>query len=62
MYRFTIDYYYETFHTGELNITETRRAMIIAKNKNEAIEKIKQVDEEYILLKYMCFEQLEAGK
>ena len=62
MYRFTIDYYYEKFHTGELNRTKTRRAMIIAKNKNEAIEKIKQVDEEYILLKCMCFEQLEAGK
>ena len=62
MYRFTIDYYYEKFHTGELNRTKTRRAMIIAKNKNEAIEKIKQVDEEYILLKCMFFEQLEAGK
>lgn len=62
MYRFTIDYYYEKFHTGELNRGKQRQAVVIAKTKEEAIEKIKQVDEEYILLKCMCFEQLEAGK
>ena len=51
MYRFTIQYYYEIFWNGssyQPYKDKTRTAVVYAKNTQEAIEKIKKIDECFV--------------
>lgn len=39
LYKFTIEYYYIRYHTGELNTEVSRNAIVFAENLNEAIKR-----------------------
>lgn len=45
--RISIRYYYERYHTGELNTRNTRLATVYANTLDGAIKKVKQVDPDY---------------
>ena len=57
-YRFTIDYYFVRYHTGNLCKTQTRKAVIIAPNKAEVLRKLSDVDESWIAVANMVFEEV----
>lgn len=52
MYKFTIVYYYEKFTVGPFegctNLDKTRKAIVCAKDVQEAEEKIAQLDNSFI--------------
>lgn len=48
MYKFTIEYYFERYHTGALNYNSKRQGRVFANNRSEAIAKIKEIDDNYI--------------
>lgn len=58
MFRFTIEYYYERHHTGSINVDVTRKAVVIANNKEEALEKIQRADADYICVAELLFEEM----
>lgn len=61
MNRFTIEYYYEKYHTGTVNCDKARTAVVFAKNKQEAIAKVRSVDDLFISIKNMTFEEIQGG-
>lgn len=61
MYKFTIEYYYEKCCKDDMKFIETRIGVVYARNKTEAIEKLKKVDENYITFKDLTFEECCAG-
>ena len=62
MYKFTIEYYYERYHTGALNPNKTRTGVVFAKNRSEAISKIELVDNNYLGIKNVTFEEADDGR
>ena len=61
MYRFTIEYYFERYHTGALNYSRTRTGVALANNRKEAIEKVCKADSEYIRSANITFEEVKEG-
>lgn len=61
MYKFTIEYYFERYHTGALNYSRTRTGVVYANNRNEAVEKLREVDNSYIGSASLTFEELKQG-
>ena len=61
MYKFTIEYCFERFHTGEFNYNCTRTGVVFAKSRNEAIKKLREVDDDYGCSKHITFEEVEEG-
>ena len=59
IYKFTIEYYCERYHNGDLNYLVTRTCVVFAKNRDEAVSKARLVDDNYISIKNMTFEQIE---
>ena len=57
-YKFTIEYYFSRWHTGELNIKQTRIAILTASNRKEALEKVFDVDDNFIDVASMRFEEI----
>lgn len=58
MYAFTIEYYYEYYHTGNLNTVDTRTAIVYADNRGEAIKKVKEADDDFVCSKSISFAEL----
>ena len=58
MYKFTIEYYYERYHTGALNPNKTREASVLANTRKEAIGKIKDADACYLGIANAKFEEV----
>ena len=61
MNKFTIEYYYEKFHTGVLNYNKTRTAVVFANGREGAISKVRLADNNYIDIKNMTFEEVLQG-
>lgn len=59
MYKFTIKYYFEKYHTGATNTEATREAVVFAKTKTEARSKICAVDGDFIGIARLEFEEME---
>ena len=55
MYKFTIEYYHEKYHTGDINYNKTRAATVFAKDRESAISKIRLADNDYIGVAFMQF-------
>ncbi len=62
MFEFKIDYYFENYHTGSLNTDKFRKATVKAEDKEAAIEKIKQADNEFIQIKELKFNEIGGQK
>lgn len=62
MYKFTIEYYFERYHTGALNPNKTREAVVLANNRAEAIKKIKAVDDCYLGVANARFEEMVGDR
>lgn len=58
MYDYTIEYYFERHHTGELNYGATRTGLVRAKTLAEAEAKIKVSDPSYICTANVSFEEV----
>lgn len=58
MYDFTIEYYFERHHTGELNYGAKRTGLVRAKTLKEAEDKIKASDPAYISTAEVSFEEV----
>lgn len=61
MNKFLIEYYCEKHHTGELNYNKTRTGVVFAKNRKDAVLKVRLTDDEYIGIKNMTFEEIKEG-
>ena len=61
MNKFTIEYYCDRHHTGDLNYGTTRTGVVFAKDRNEAVSKVRLADSDYISIKNMTFEEIEKG-
>ncbi len=48
--KFTITYYYKKYSAGDIDKRHSRTAIVYAKNLEDAISKIRDFDNEYILL------------
>ena len=59
-YRFTITYYYERDHTGYVDKSKTRTAVVTATNRKEAVQKVWQVDDNGISVASLKFEELDG--
>ena len=62
MYKFTIEYYCERYYTGALNPNKTRTGVVFAKNRSEAISKLKLADNDYLGIKNVTFEEVDEGR
>ena len=60
MYRFAIEYYFSRYHTGELNKSVTRKCVVTAANRQEAINKLVEVDYSAISIANMEFEEVQC--
>lgn len=60
MYKFTVEYYYRRYQTGELNTEVTRTAILFANDRPEAFKKISQADGDFICSKRIMFEEMEG--
>ena len=58
MCKFTIDYYYKKYHTGDTNKEEWRTATVIANTLEEALNKVRTIDPSYIMDRNVSFEVL----
>ncbi len=61
MYKFTIEYYFKRYHTGALNYNCTRTGVVLANNRNEAVKKLCEVDNNYIASAQITFEEVKEG-
>ena len=61
MNKFTIEYYCERFHTGDINYNKTRTGVVFAKDREEAVSKVRLSDNDYIGIKNMTFEEIKKG-
>jgi hypothetical protein len=59
MYKFTVEYYFERYHTGAINPNRTREAIVFANTKGEAINKIIKADAYFIGTAKVKFEEVE---
>ena len=59
--KFTIEYYCERYHTGDLNYNKTRTGVVFANDRNEAVSKVRLADNDYIGIRNMMFEETEKG-
>lgn len=59
MYKFTVDYYYQRYHTGAIDDSKTRQAVVFANNRAEAIEKVRKVDSHFIRSARVGFAEME---
>ena len=59
MYKFTIEYYFARYHTGALNYNKTRIGVVFANNRADAISKLKLVDNDYLGIKKVAFEEMD---
>ena len=50
-----IKYYYERYHTGNINTIDTRTATIYADNRGEAVKKVKEADDDFVCSKKHFF-------
>ena len=48
--KFTISYYYQHYHTGNINEKLTRTAIVYANNLDEAISKVVKLDDNFICI------------
>lgn len=62
MYKFTVDYYYQRYHTGVIDESKTRRAVVFANNRSEAIKKVREVDGNFIRSARVGFEEMESER
>lgn len=60
MYKFTIEYYFSRYHTGELNTRATRKCVVTAANRQEAINKVVEADSSAISIANMQFEEVQC--
>ncbi len=60
MYKFTVEYYCSKYHTGEVNYTITRKGTVYATDKNEAVKKILEADDNYIAIASIEFEEIRG--
>lgn len=58
MYKFTVEYYYMRYHTGNLDRTVTRTATVYAENLDEARKKIVKADNHFICVANVSFEEM----
>ena len=61
MKKFTIEYYCQKYHTGSVNYDETRTGIVFAKDREEAVSKVRLADNDYIGIKNMTFEEIMQG-
>ena len=61
MFKFTIEYYYSKYHTGDINYNTTRVGIVYAKNKDVAVSKVRLTDSNFIDIKNMTFEEVKGG-
>lgn len=61
MNKFTVEYYCDKYHTGDVNYGKTRTGVVFAKDRNEAVSKVRLADNDYICIKNMTFEEIEKG-
>lgn len=61
MKRFEIGYYCDKYHTGDVNYDNTRTGVVFAKDREEAISKVRLADNDYIGIKNMTFEEIMQG-
>jgi hypothetical protein len=59
--KFTIEYYCERFHTGDLNYNKIRTGVVFANGREDAISKVRLADNNYIGIKNMTFEEIMQG-
>jgi hypothetical protein len=62
MYKFTVDYYYQRYHTGAIDESKTRKAVVFANNSSEAIKKVREVDRNFIRSSRVGFEEMESER
>lgn len=58
MYKFTVEYYYERYHTGSINTEVSRNATVYAENLAEARKKIVKVDNDFECVANVSFEEM----
>lgn len=58
MFKFTITYYFDVYHTGEVNTNKARIGVVSAANKEKAVDKIKQVDKDFVCVADLVFEEM----
>lgn len=58
MKRFMIEYYCEKHYTGDVNYNKTRTGVVFAKDREEAVSKVRLADNNYIGIKNMTFEEV----
>ena len=62
MYKFKIDYYFNRYHTGAVITDRTRRGIVTANNRGEAVEKIRQADNNFISVANVVFEEVDDNE
>ena len=58
MFKFKIDYYFNRYHTGVVMTDRTRSGIVTANNRGEAVEKIRQADNNFISIANVEFEEV----
>lgn len=61
MFKFTIEYYYSKYHSGDIDCNKTRVGIVYAKSKDVAILKVRLTDNSFIEIKNMTFEEVKEG-
>lgn len=62
MYKFTVEYYYMRYHTGNLDKTVTRTATVYAESLNEATKMIVKADNDFECVANVSFEEMTEVK
>lgn len=62
MYKFTVEYYYMRYHTGNLDKTVTRTATVYAENLDEARKKIVKADNDFECVANVSFEEMTEAQ
>lgn len=62
MYKFTIEYYFERYHTGALNPDRTRIGVVFAEDRSGAVSKLRLADNNYLGIKNATFEEVTEGE
>lgn len=64
MYKFTVEYYYKRYHTGNISTKVSRNATVYAENLDEVRKKIVKVDNDFECVANVSFEEMteEVGQ
>ena len=62
MKKFTIEYYCQKYYTSGVDYGKTRTGVVFAKNREEAVSKVRLADNDYIGIKNMTFEEIMPNK